>query len=220
MKRTTFIIISFVFVLAWSLTALSAVFAQTMSRQLISANGSTNAWSADAAQEPQTGSQHNSWLQGTERQQEQLMGCYRLSSDLEQSAQEIYASLSKNPVDWQAVRDHFADIEKGCQFLIVKQEEFESGLNNGQRSWWESRLREILAVEFKLQARMGAIEGDLKEQPTMHVSARKLFNDVRQLFKEWKNDYGLMGADMDIQNIDQKATGTIRGLSGNQSSGR
>jgi hypothetical protein len=220
MKRTAFIIISCVLVIAWSLTALSTVFAQTMSKQSISANGSTNTWSADTAQEPQTGSQHNSWLQGTEQQQEQLMGCYRLSSDLEQGVRDIYISVSKDQVDWQAVRDHFADIEKGCQFLIVKHEEFESGLNNGQRSWWENRLREILAVEFKLQARMGAIEGDLKEQPTIHASARKLFNDVRQLFKEWKNDYGLMGADMDILNIDQKATGTIRGLSSTPNSGR
>jgi hypothetical protein len=221
MKRTAFITVSIVLVLAWSFNALPVVSAQTMSRQSISANESrTNTWSADAAQEPQTGSRHNAWLQGDERQQAQLMGCYRLSADLEQHTQDVYGSLSKNPVDWQAVRDHFADIEKGYQFLIVKHEEFESGLSNGQRSWWESRLREILAVEFKLQARMGAIEGDLKEQPTRHTSTRKLFNDLRQLFKEWKNDYGLMGADMDIQNIDQKATGTIRGLSGNQNSGR
>jgi hypothetical protein len=202
-----------VLVLAWSFTALSSVFAQTMSKQSISGNGSrTNTWSADAVQEPQTGSRHNAWLQGNERQQEQLMGCYRLTADLEQHAQDVYGSLSKNPVDWQAVRDRYSDIKKGFQFLIVKHEEFESGLNNGQRSWWESRLREIVAVEFKLQARMGAIEGDLKEQHTKHASAKNLFNDLRRLFKEWKNDYGLMGADMDIQNIDQKATGTIKGL--------
>jgi hypothetical protein len=218
MKRTALIIMSVVLVLVWRFTALSAVFAQTMSRQSIPGNGSgTNTWSADAAQEPQTGSRHNAWLQGNERQQRQLMGCYRLSSDLEQHARDMYASLSKNPVDWPGVRNHYADIKKGHQLLILIHEEFESGLNNGQRSWWESRLREIVAVEFKLQARMGAIEGELKEpSSTMHASIMNLFNDLRRLFKEWKNDYGLMGADMDIQNIDQKATTSIRGLSGGQ----
>ena len=221
MKRTAFIIMSVVIVLAWSFVALSVVCAQTKGRQSISGNGfGTHKWSADATQEPQIGSQHNAWLQGNERQQELLMRCYMLSSDLEQRARNMYASLSKNPVDWQGVRALYADIKKECQFLIVKQEEFEAGLNNGQRSWWEGRLREIVALEFKLQARMGAIEGGLREQPTMHASTRNLFNDLWRFFKEWKNDYGLMGADMDIQNIDQKATGSIRGLSGNQNSGR
>jgi hypothetical protein len=126
----------------------------------------------------------------------------------------MYASLSKKPIDWQGIKNHYADIKNGCNFLIVKHEEFESGLNNGQRSWWESRMREIRAVEFKLQVRMGAIEGDLKEQSTKHVSMTNLFNDLWRLFKEWKNDYGLMGADMDIQNIDQKSISAIRGLSG------
>lgn len=217
MKSTAFIIISVVLVLAWSFMALSAVFAQTMSRHSISGNGSsTNTWSVDTTQEPQIGSQHNAWLQGDDRQQKQLMGCYRLSSDLEQRAREVHASMSKNPIDWQGVRDHYADIKKGCQFLIGKHEEFESRLNNGQRSWWKSRLREIVAVELKLQARMGAIEGALKEQSTTHASIKNLFNDLWRLFREWKNVYGLMGADMDIQNINQKSTSAIRGLPGNQ----
>lgn len=201
--------------------AISTVIAQTMSRQSISANGTrANTWSAEATQGLQTGSQHNAWLEGDERQQEQLMGCYRLSSDLEQSARNVYASLLKNPVDSQGVRNHYAEIKKGCQFLIVKHEEFESGLNNGQSSWWENRLREIVAVEFKLQARMGAIEGQLKEQTIKPASIKNLFNDLWMLFKEWKNFYGLMGADMDIQNIDQKSTGAIKGLSGTQNPGR
>ncbi len=148
------------------------------------------------------------------------MGCYRLSSDLERHARDMYASLSKKPVDWQEVRNHYADINKGSRFLMIKHEEFESGLNNGQRSWWENRLREIVAVEFKLQARMGAIEGELKELSTMPASITNLFNDLWRLFREWKNYYGLMGADMDIQNIDQKSTGAIRGLSGTQNPGR
>ena len=175
MKRTAFIIMSVVLVLAWSFTTLSAVFAQTMSRQSIPGNGSrTNTWSADAAQEPQTGSRHNAWLQGDERQQEQLMGCYRLSSDLEQRCPgHVRIAVKESGRLARQSGIIIADIEKGCQLLIVKHEEFESGLNNGQRSWWESRLREILAVEFKLQARMGAIEGDLKEQPTMHASIKE-----------------------------------------------
>lgn len=221
MKKIAFISLSAVLVLVLGLTALSAVFAQTMSMQPIAGNvPKPNTWSAEAAQEPQTGSQHNAWLQGDERQQEQLMGCYRLSSDLERSARNVYASLLKNQVDSQGVRDHYAEIKKGCQFLIVKHGEFESGLNNGQRSWWENRLREIVAVEFKLQARMGAIEGQLKEQTIKPASIKNLFNDFWMLFKEWKNYYGLMGADMDIQNINQKSTGAIKGLSGTQNPGR
>ena len=212
---------SAVLVLVLGLTAQSAVFAQTMSRQPIAGNVSKpNTWSAEAAQGPQIGSQHNAWLEGDERQQELLMGCYRLSSDLEQSARNVYASLLKNQVDSQGVRDHYGEIKKGCQFLIIKHEEFESGLNNGQRSWWENRLREIVAVEFKLQARMGAMEGQLKEQTIKPASIKNLFNDLRMLFKEWKNYYGLMGADMDIQNTDQKSTGAIKGLSGTQNPGR
>jgi hypothetical protein len=221
MKKTAIIIMSAVFLLTWNMTALSEVFAQTMSRQSTSGNGTrSNTWSAEATEEPQTGSQHSVWLQGDVRQQEQLMGCYRLSSDLERHARDMYASLSKKPVDWQEVRNHYADINKGSRFLIIKHEEFELGLNNGQRSWWENRLREIVAVEFKLQARMGAIEGKLKEQSTMPASIANLFNDLWRLFREWKYYYGLMGADMDIQNIDQKSISVIRGLSGTQNPGR
>jgi len=221
MKKTTFISMSAVFVLVWSMTPLSAVFAQTLSRQPIPGGAHKQTlWSADAAREPQTGGQHNAWLQGDEQQQEQLMGCYKLSSDLEQHARDMYASLSKKPVDWQRVGHQYADIKKGDQFLIARHEEFMSGLNNGQRSWWESRLRKIMDVEFKLQARMGAIEGGLKEQPTMPASMKILFHDLWRLFKEWKDYYGLMGADMDIQNIDREPTGAIRGLSGTPNPGR
>jgi hypothetical protein len=221
MKKTALVIMSAVFVLVWSLTDLSVAFPQTMSRQSISGNGSKPyTWSAEATQEPQTGSQHNAWLQGDERQQGQLMGCYRLSTELEHHAREMYSTLSKEPVDWQGIRDQYTDIKKGCRLLILKHEEFESELNNGQRSWWKSRLREIVAVEFKLQARMGAIEGELKEQSTRHASITNLFNDLRRLFKEWKDDYGLMGADMDIQNIDTKSTSAIGGLSGARNPGR
>ena len=217
MKERALISLSAVLVLVWGLTPLSVVSAQTMNRQPIATKGSRgNSWSAEAAQEPQTGSHHNAWLQGDEQQQKQLMGCYRLSADIEQRARDVYASLSKKPVDWQGVRNHYADIKKGCEFLIAKHEGFVSELNNGQRSWWDNRLREIMAVEFKLYARMGAIEGELKEPSPMHAGMTNLFHDLWRLFREWKDYYGLMGADMDIQNMNQKSTGAIRGLTGTQ----
>jgi len=103
-------------------------------------------------------------------------------------------------------------MKKGEQLLITEHEEFVSGLNNGQRSWWESRLKKIMAIEFKLQARMGAIEGELKEKMPISRKIMPLFVDLEGQFKEWKDCYGQMGADMDIENLDQKSTGKIRGL--------
>jgi hypothetical protein len=60
MKRPAFIIMFAVVVIVWNMVTSSAVFAQTMSRQTISGKEyRTSTWSAEAAQEPQTGSQHN-----------------------------------------------------------------------------------------------------------------------------------------------------------------
>lgn len=217
MKRAAFIIMSVVLSLAWSLSFLSAVFAQTVNGQPISGNGyRTNVWSADATQKPQTGSQHNGWLQGNEKQQEDLMGCYKLSSDLVHYVRDMRKALSKNTVDWPAFRNQYADMKKGEQLLSAEHVEFVSGLNNGQQSWWEIRLQKVTAVEFKLQARMGAIAGELKEKMPVTEKIRSLFIDLEGLFKEWQDCYGQMGADMDIENLDQKSIGKIRGLSGPQ----
>jgi hypothetical protein len=214
MKRAAFIIMSAILVVVWNLTTLSAVLAQTMSRQSNSGAGyRTNAWSADATQEPRTGSQHNAWLQGDGKQREELMGCYKLSSDLAYYVWDMHKALSKSTVDWSAFRNQYAEMKKGAELLIKEHEEFLSGLNNGQRSWWDTRLQKIMAVEFRLQARMGAIEGELKEKMPIPKKIMPLFVDLEGQFKEWKNCYGQMGADMDIVNLDQKSTGTIRGLS-------
>jgi len=140
------------------------------------------------------------------------MGCYKLSSDLVHHVWDMHKALSKNAVDWSAFRNRYADMKKGEQLLITEHEEFVSGLNNGQRSWWESRLKKIMAIEFKLQARMGAIEGELKEKMPISRKIMPLFVDLEGQFKEWKDCYGQMGADMDIENLDQKSTGKIRGL--------
>jgi hypothetical protein len=217
MKRVAFIIMSVVLSFAWSLSFLSAVFAQTVNRHPISGNGyRTNVWSADATQKPQTGSQHNGWLQGNEKQQEDLMGCYKLSSDLVHYVRDMRKALSKNTVDWPAFRNQYADMKKGEQLLSAEHVEFVSGLNNGQQSWWEIRLQKVTAVEFKLQARMGAIEGELIEKMPVTEKIRSLFIDLEGQFKEWQDCYGKMGADMDIENLDQKSIGKIRGLSGPQ----
>jgi hypothetical protein len=186
-----------------------------MGRQSNSGMGyRSNAWSADATQGPLTGSQHNAWLQGNETQQEDLMGCYKLSSDLAHFVWNMRKALSKNAADWPAFRNQYADMKKGEQLLIAEHEEFVSGLNNGQRSWWESRLQKIMAAEFKLQARMGAIEGEMKEIMPATEKIGNLLIDLEGQFKEWNACYGQMGADMDIENMDQRSTGKIRGLSG------
>jgi hypothetical protein len=185
-----------------------------MSRQSIPGNGSrTNTWSAEAAQEPQTGSQHNAWLQGDGKQQEELMGCYKLCSELANHVRGMHKALSKNTVDWSSFRNQYVEMKRGVELLMKEHEEFLSGLNNGQRSWWEIRIQKIMAAEFKLQARMGAIEGELKEKMPAPEKIMNFFIDLEGQFKEWKDCYGQMGADMDIVNLDPKSTGKIRGLS-------
>ena len=144
------------------------------------------------------------------------MGCYRLSSDLDHHARKMSKSLSKSPVDWPVVRNQYADMRKGVLLLIAEHEEFVSGLNNGQSSWWETRLQKIMAVEFKLEARMGAIEGEMKETMPGPEKLRRLLTDLAVQFKEWNDCYAQMGADMDSENLSRKAAGTIRGLSGAQ----
>jgi hypothetical protein len=73
-----------------------------------------------------------------------------------------------------------------------------------------------MAVEFKLQARMGAIEGEMKEKMPATEKIRNLLIDLEGQFKEWIACYGQMGADMNIENMDQRSTGRIRGLSGSE----
>ena len=69
-------------------------------------------------------------------------------------------------------------MKKGVLLLIAEHEEFASGLNNGQSSWWETRLQQIMVVEFKLEARMGAIEGEMKETMLGPEKLRRLLTDL------------------------------------------
>ena len=142
------------------------------------------------------------------------MGCYRLTSDIEHHERLMRKLLMKNPVDWPALRMQYADLKRGVQLLFEKHEEYVSELNTGQHSWWEARLREITASEFRLSARMGAIEGELKENTPRADSIRTLLIDLEMQFKDWKGCYAQMAADMDIENLDQKSPGKIKGLSG------
>ena len=211
MKRAVHIIIT-ILILSWG---VAVVFAQTTGRQPVSESGAmASAWSADASQEPQLGKRQNTWLQGDERQQEQLMGCYRLASDIEHHERFMRKLLLKNPIDWPNFRTRYTDLKRGVQLLFEKHEEYVSELNTGQRSWWEARLRNITASEFKLSARMGAIEGELKEDAPSADSIRTLLVDLEMQFKDWKDCYDQMAADMDIENLGQKSTGKIKGLSG------
>ena len=217
LEKTIRIILSAVLLSVWLLTAVPIILAQTTGRLSVPGGGPIpRTWSADAAQAPQAGNRHNAWLQGDERQQVQLMGCYRLSSDLDHHARNMSKSLSKSPVDWMVVRNQYADMKKGVLLLIAEHEKFASGLNNGQSSWWETRLQQIMVVEFKLEARMGAIEGEMKETTPGPEKLGRLLTDIAVQFKEWNDCYAQMGADMDIENLGRKAAGTIRGLSGSQ----
>jgi hypothetical protein len=217
LKKTIRIALSAFPLSVWLLIAVPIILAQTTGRPSDPGGGPIpRTWSADAAQAPQAGNRHNAWLQGDERQHIQLMGCYKLSSDLDHHARSMSKSLSKSPVDWLVVRNQYADMKKGVLLLIAEHEEFVSGLNNGQSSWWETRLQKIMVLEFKLEARMGAVEGEMKETTPGPEKLRRLLTDIAVQFKEWNDCYAQMGADMDIENLSRKAAGTIRGLPGTQ----
>lgn len=217
MKTTTLIRVSAVLLLVWAFVPGPGIGAQMTDRPSARGGGpEPNRWSAEAKQEPRIGGRHNAWLQGDERQQEQLMGCYRLSSDLERHALGMQKLLPSSPVDWRVFRNQYADMKRGALLLMQEHEEFASGLNNGQTSWWKTRLQRIMVVEFKLQARMGAIEGELKDGMPAPVKIGMLLMDLWEQFRVWNDCYAQIGADMDIENLNQKTSGAVRGLSGAQ----
>ena len=99
--------------------------------------------------------QRNAWLQGDEQQQEQLAGCYRLSALLAYHSREIRKMLVVSEVNWKEVTAQYEDLKRGIALLMEKHEQFALELNNGQRSWWERQLQEIMALQLQLNEQAG-----------------------------------------------------------------
>ena len=165
--------------------------------------------------------QRNAWLQGNDRQQEQLTACFRLSATLEQHSRDIRKMTSAAAVNWKDVAGQVEDLQRGVAALSEKHEQFALELNNGQRSWWEKPLQEIMSIQLLLSERMGAIERDVRGEKPEAVPMVKAFTDLEGQFRRWNDTYGRIAADMDIE-IEQprSASGVIRGLPGAQGPGR
>ena len=172
-------------------------------------------------QEEQRQIQRNAWLQGDEQQQEQLEGCYRLSATLSQHSRDIRKILLATDVKWKEVATQYEDLSRGVELLTEKHELFALGLNNGQRSWWESPLREIMALQLQLHEQMTSIGRELNGEKPQKLPMVKAFTDLDNQFRKWNRYYGQIGADMNMTDLEQRsAPGKIRGLPGAQNPGR
>jgi hypothetical protein len=161
--------------------------------------------------------QRNAWLQGDEKQQEQLVGCFRLSSILAQHAMAIRKMLTVSEVNWTEVVAQYEDMKRGTQQLMEKHDEFTMQLNNGQRSWWERQLQDIMMIELQLNERSEAVGRELKGEKPGSAPLAKAFTDLESKFRRWNSYYGQIGADMNIQDLEQlSAPVVIRGLTGAQ----
>jgi hypothetical protein len=224
MKKLTAKILAAGLVLLWVFSALPAEAQMSRDRGTPKTMGTTSSSSKEQQQEPQQAerqTQRNAWLQGDEKQQEQLMGCFRLSSILTQHAQSIRKMLIVSEVDWKEVQAQYEDLKRGIQSLMEKHDLFSLGLNNGQRSWWERQMQEIMAVELQLQDRTETLDRDLNKEKPGSAHLAKAFTDLEGQFRKWNGYYRQIGADMNIQNLDQlSAPVAIRGLTGAQNPGR
>ncbi len=165
--------------------------------------------------------QRSAWLQGDERQQEQLAGCFRLAAVLTQHARDIRKMMGAAAVNWKEVAGQFEDLQRGVALLSEKHEQFALDLNNGQRSWWEQALRDIMSIQLQLSERMGAIERDVRGEKPEAVPVVKAMGDLEGQFRRWHDIYGQIIADMGLEVAEPRsASGTIRGLPGAQGPGR
>ena len=165
--------------------------------------------------------QPSPWLQGDEQQQEQLLGCFRLSSTLTLHSRDIRKMMTESPVNWKEVISQFEDLQRGAALLSEKHELFALELNNGQRTSWERFLREIMSLQLQLSERMGAIDRGIRGEKPESVPMVKAFIDLEGQFRKWQDYYGQIGADMNMPDLEQRmAPGKIRGLPGAQNPGR
>lgn len=165
--------------------------------------------------------QRNAWLQGDERQQDQLTGCYQLSETLARHSRDIRKMVVGEGTKWKDVSAQLEDLGRGVELLTERHEHFVNGLNNGQRSWWEKPLQEIMSIQLLLSERMTAINRDIREGKTETVPMMKAFTDLEGQFRKWNETYGRIATDMGLE-IEQSrsASGVIRGLPGAQGPGR
>jgi hypothetical protein len=104
---------------------------------------------------------------------------------------------------------------------MEKHDLFSMSLNNGQRSWWERQMQEIMAVELQLQDRTETLDREFNKEKPGSAHLAKVFTDLESQFRKWNGYYQQIGADMNIQNLDQlSAPVAIRGLTGAQNPGR
>lgn len=173
------------------------------------------------SQQEERAIQRNVWLQGDERQHEQLAGCSRLASMIAQHARDMRNMVSAGAVNWKEVAGQVEDLKQGVGLLSEKHEQFVLELNNGQRAWWEKPLQEIMSIQLLLSDRMGAIEREVRGEKPEAVPMAKAFTDLEGQFRRWNDTYGRIAADMGIE-IEQprSASGVIRGLPGAQGPGR
>ncbi|HEX7505031.1 MAG TPA: hypothetical protein VF336_07165, partial [Syntrophales bacterium] len=140
MKKLTTIILAAGLALLWILSALPAEAQATRDPNKprpIAPSPPGSKGQQEKQQEEERQTQRNAWLQGDEQQREQVVGCYRLSQTLVQHSRDILKMLVVSEIKWKDVASQNQDLQRGIQLLIEKHEQFATGLNNGQRSWWE-----------------------------------------------------------------------------------
>ncbi len=172
-------------------------------------------------QQEERPTQRNAWLQGDEQQQEQLAGCYRLSALLAYHSREIRKMLVVTDIQWKEAAAQYEDLNRGFALLTEKHELFALGLNNGQRSWWERQLQEIMALQLQLNEQLASIGRGLSGEKPESVPMVMAFTNLDNQFRKWNRLYGQIGADMKIEDLEQRAAPSkIRGLPGAQNPGR
>ena len=221
MKKATVWLVTVVFVLLGFLSVLTAEAQMgSSSKDRMRPIGPTGTKGPPEQQEERQ-IQRNAWLQGDEQQQEQLVGCYRLSALLAFHSREIRKMLIATDIQWKEIAAQSEDLNRGFALLTEKHEMFALGLNNGQRSWWERPLQEIMALQLQLNEQLVSIGRGLNGEKPEKLPMVKAFTDLDNQFRKWNRVYGQIGADMKIQDLEQLAApGKIRGLPGAQNPGR
>jgi hypothetical protein len=212
-----FVLLGFLFVL----TAEAQVGSSSKDRLTKPIGPSAPGTKGQQEQQEERQIQRNAWLQGDERQQEQLAGCYRLSATLAQHSRDIRKMLVAADTQWKDVAVHYDDLNRGVALLTEKHEQFALGLNNGQQSWWERSLQEIMALQLQLHEQLGSIGRGLNGEKPEKLPMIKAFTDLDNQFRKWNRIYGQIGADMNMPDLEQQSTSVkIRGLPGAQNPGR
>ena len=226
MKKVAAAFFSVVFVLLGVLSAMTAeaqVGTTSRDRPMkpLGPQGHGNKGQQEQQPQEERSIQRSAWLRGDDRQQEQLTGCFGLSSTLAQHSRDIRKMAAAGAVNWKEVAGQLEDLQRGVALLSEKHEQFVLGLNNGQRSWWEKPLREIMSLQLLLSDRMGTIDRELRGEKPEAVPMVKALNDLEGQFRKWHNYYGQIAADMGLEAMEPRSSsGVIRGLPGAQGPGR